>query len=88
MNRPGGALNSGNNFCNTVLDDAAVPLIQGITPAGNPYTGSFKPANPLAGFNGQNANGTWMLRVSDQAPLDTGNVRAFSLVVSSFSCTP
>jgi hypothetical protein len=87
MNQPGGALNNGRNFCNTVLDDSATALIQAITPAGAPYTGSFKPASPLAAFNGQNGNGTWTLTITDVFPLDGGNVRAFSLVFTSFVCT-
>jgi subtilisin-like proprotein convertase family protein len=86
MNQPGGPLNSGNNFCNTVLDDGAIAFIQAITPAGNPWTGSFKPASPLAAFNGQNGNGTWTLTVTDAVPLDGGNVRAFSLRFTTFGC--
>jgi subtilisin-like proprotein convertase family protein len=70
-----------------VLDDSAIALIQGISPAGNPWTGSFKPASPLAAFNGQNGNGTWTLTVSDVASLDGGNVRAFSLAVTTFGCS-
>jgi subtilisin-like proprotein convertase family protein len=87
MDQPGGPLNSGNNFCNTVLDDSAIALIQGITPAGAPWTGSFKPASPLSAFAGQNGNGTWTLTVSDLVPLDGGNVRAFSLSFTSFVCS-
>jgi subtilisin-like proprotein convertase family protein len=87
MNRPGAASNSGNNFCNTMLDDGAGALIQSITPAGAPYTGTFKPANPLAAFNGQNGNGTWTLTVSDAALFDTGNVRAFSLAFTTINCS-
>lgn len=87
MNQPGGALNSGNNFCNTLLDDGAAALIQAITPAGNPYTGTFRPASPLAAFNGQNGNGTWTLTVSDVATLDGGAVRAFSLAFTTFVCS-
>jgi subtilisin-like proprotein convertase family protein len=87
MDQPGGPLNSGNNFCNTVLDDSATALIQAITPAGNPWTGSFKPASPLSAFSGQNGNGTWTLTVSDLVPLDGGNVRAFSLSFTSFVCS-
>jgi subtilisin-like proprotein convertase family protein len=86
MDQPGGPLNSGNNFCNTLLDDGATALIQAITPAGAPYTGTFKPASPLAAFNGQNGNGTWILTVSDLVPLDGGNVRAFSLAFTVFNC--
>src|SRR6266498_3323829 len=87
MNQPGGPLNRRNNFCNTVLDDNATALIQGISPAGAPYTGSFKPASPLAAFNGQNGNGTWTLTVSDVASFDGGNVRAFSLAFTTFTCS-
>jgi len=87
MNQAGGALNSGNNFCNTVLDDSAAALIQSVTPAGAPFTGSFKPASPLAAFNGQNGNGTWTLTVTDVASLDGGNVRAFSLAFTTFGCS-
>jgi subtilisin-like proprotein convertase family protein len=86
MSRPGGILNDGNNFCQTVLDDAAVAPIQAITPAGNPYTGSFKPASALGTFNGQSPNGTWTLNASDRALFDTGSVRAFSLKFSVFVC--
>jgi subtilisin-like proprotein convertase family protein len=86
MNQPGGPLNSGNNFCNTVLDDGATAFIQAITVAGNPWTGSFQPASPLAAFNGQNGNGTWTLTVTDAVPLDGGNVRAFSLRFTTFGC--
>jgi subtilisin-like proprotein convertase family protein len=84
--RPGGVLNSGNNFCNTVFDDDAASSIQAITPAGAPYTGTFRPASPLAALKGEDPNGTWTLSVSDNAALDVGNVRAFSLVITPFVC--
>jgi len=87
MNQPGGLNNFGRNFCNTLLDDSASDLIQTITPEGAPYTGSFKPASPLAAFNGQNGNGTWTLTVTDVFPLDGGNVRAFSLTFTNIFCT-
>jgi subtilisin-like proprotein convertase family protein len=86
MNRPGGTGNSGNNFCQTVLDDAAVNSIQNIPIAGNPYTGTFKPASPLSAFAGEDANGTWQLHLSDNATFDTGSVRAFTLAITSFVC--
>lgn len=88
FSQPGGAGNSGNNFCQTVLDDAAASSIQNITVAQNPYTGSFRPATPLAALIGQNADGVWTLNVSDRASLDTGGVRAFSLRASPFVCGP
>jgi proprotein convertase P-domain-containing protein/subtilase family protein len=88
MDRPGGELNDGNNFCQTVLDDAGATSIQLITPVGAPYTGTFQPANPLSAFNGEPAAGAWTLNVADMAFEDTGNVRSFSLDVSTLSCTP
>ena len=86
MNRPGGTGNSANNFCQTLLSDSATNSIQSIAIAGAPYTGSFKPASPLAAFTGENGDGTWILRVSDNAQIDTGTVRAFSLRTRGFSC--
>jgi subtilisin-like proprotein convertase family protein len=73
---------SGNNFCQTLLDDQAVNSIQSGA-AASPFTGTFKPANPLSAFSGENPNGTWVLNVSDHAGADIGSVRAFSLIISS-----
>ena len=94
MNRPGGGTfgSSGNNFCQTVLDDdGAFPSIQSISstgapPLGPPYTGTFTPQNPLSAFDGQTADGNWNLNVSDNAAGDTGFVRAFSLIFSPLAC--
>lgn len=88
INRAGGSTNSGNNFCQTVLRDGAANSIQAVSPAGAPYTGTFAPANPQSVFAGENADGTWILNVSDGALFDTGTVRAFSLETTAFSCTP
>jgi subtilisin-like proprotein convertase family protein len=86
MNRPGGTGNSGNNFCQTVLTDSASTSIQDIAVAGAPWTGSFKPAQPLSAFNGEVGTGTWVLNVSDNAFIDTGSVRDVSLALTGFSC--
>ena len=88
INQAGGVNNNGQNFCNTTLDDESTGgLIQNVTPAQAPYTGSFKPATPLSAFDGQNANGTWTLNVSDRGAVDTGNVRAFSLIITPLGCS-
>jgi hypothetical protein len=86
LSRAGGINNSGNNFCQTVLDDSGVNSIQNVAIAQAPFTGTFKPASPLSAFAGENANGTWILNVSDSVTIDTGTVRAFSVNVSGFSC--
>ena len=88
FSHPGGSGNSGNNFCLTTLDDSAATSIQNITAAGNPWQGSFTPAQPLSTFNGEPAGGTWVLNVADLAFIDTGSVRALSLGVAGFSCPP
>lgn len=80
-NSAGGA---GINFCNTVFDDAATASIQAATASQAPFTGSFRPASPLANFSGEDANGTWTLVITDIGPGDTGNVRAFSLLITPF----
>ena len=80
MNMPGGASNAGDNFCQTVLDDeGGGGSIQNVAAGGAPFRGTFRPANLLTAFRGQNPNGTWFLTVSDAASQDTGSVRAFTL---------
>jgi subtilisin-like proprotein convertase family protein len=86
MNQPGGANNSGNNFCQTILDDSGSSSIQSIAVAGNPWSGTFLPANPLSAFNNQDPNGTWTLNVRDAAAQDTGSLRQFSLSIQSQTC--
>ncbi len=89
INQPtgGSGSNSGNNYCQTILDtQSGGPSIQSIVSAGAPFTGTFTPAGSLSAFNGENPNGTWMLNVSDNAGGDTGNVRFFSLHIKQFSC--
>ncbi|MGE3806342.1 MAG: proprotein convertase P-domain-containing protein, partial [Gemmataceae bacterium] len=75
INNVGG---SGNHFTNTVLDDQAAASI---TSGAAPYTGSFRPAEPLAAFIGNNVHGVWTLRVVDQFTGDAGNLLGWSLIV-------
>lgn len=88
INRAGGSGNSGKNFCRMALDDdvASATSINNVTASGAPYSGTFKPANPLAAFDGENPNGVWTLTVIDGFAGDTGNVRAFSLILTGFAC--
>jgi hypothetical protein len=76
VNRRGG---SGHNFATTTLDDhAATSLATGRAP----FNGPFRPEQSLAVFNGLNARGTWTLRVSDVAPMDTGRVNSATLSIA------
>lgn len=75
---------SGNNFCQTVLNDqTSNPNIQTVIAGDAPFTGTFKPANLLSAFNGQNPNGNWQLRAQDFFLNDVGNIRAFSLIITT-----
>jgi len=87
IDQAGGPLNSGNNFCQTVLEDGAAESIQDVTFADAPFTGTFAPNQAQSGFAGEAGNGTWLLHVSDAALFDTGSVRSFSVDVAGFSCS-
>jgi len=86
ISEAGGPFNSGNNFCQTILDDDAANSITNVTLTQAPFTGTFKPFQPLTGFTGEAANGTWILHAQDLVAADTGSVRAFSIDVTGFSC--
>ncbi len=49
-------------------------------------TGNFAPESPLSAFDGQNANGNWTLNVSDNAGIDVGSLRRFSLIITGRTC--
>jgi subtilisin-like proprotein convertase family protein len=72
-NRHGG---SSNNYTNTVFDDAATTLISAGLP---PFTGTFKPDNPLSAFNGKIAAGAWRLYVQDLGLNDVGTIDHWTL---------
>jgi subtilisin-like proprotein convertase family protein len=85
---------SGDNFVNTVIDDAgtAIPGANCQTSgAPVPFTGSFQAlqgtpnptpnATALAAFNGTAANGTWTLTVADDSAICTGTLTAWSITV-------
>ena len=59
-------------------DDAASPLADG-TP---PYTGSFRPAEPLSTFDGLNANGSWTLLITDNVREWSGELLGWSLDIA------
>jgi hypothetical protein len=82
----GGAGNSGNNFCKTVLSDDGATSIQNVTVGQAPFTGTFKPLQSNSVFAGQDPTGTWTFHVTDNAFLDSGSIRAFSLDVTGFTC--
>ena len=69
---------SGDDLLGTVFDDDAWIAIW----AGSaPFTGRFRPEQPLYVFNGSNAGGTWVLYVADLARWDQGKLNSWSLEI-------
>ena len=81
FDRAGG---SGNNFCQTVFDDAATTPIAAATSSQAPFTGSWQPDSPLSALVAHPGDGTWTFHVADEANIDSGSVRAFSLHLAGF----
>ena len=82
-NRRGGA---GDNYTNTVFDDAAAtPISAGIPP----FNGRFRPETALGALNGIPANGTWTLTVRDATAPDPGTLQSWYLrLVAGYTCAP
>jgi hypothetical protein len=66
----------GDNFIDTVLDDEAATSITSGSP---PFTGSYRPEEALSTFDGLSAQGSWTLKVVDDAYLDQGTLDSWSL---------
>lgn len=49
----------GNNFCRTELTDAADRPIESALDVDEPFTGSWRPVEPLSGFGGHAGAGDW-----------------------------
>jgi subtilisin-like proprotein convertase family protein len=62
---------SSDHYLNTTFDDEAVTPITSGAP---PFSGSFRPEQPLSLLDGSNANGTWALQVRDTFPSSDGGV--------------
>ncbi len=71
---------SGDNFVNTRFDDeAATPIGSGAAP----FTGSFRPIEPLTIADASSSIGTWTLIVYDAFAADTGHITDFTLHVTA-----
>jgi subtilisin-like proprotein convertase family protein len=71
---------SGDNLTNTAFDDEAAVAIGSGTP---PFTGSFRPFQPLSVFDGEPIAGDWKVRIVDGADLDEGTVNLLKLDIQS-----
>ncbi|MDB5296781.1 MAG: hypothetical protein JWO31_2764, partial [Phycisphaerales bacterium] len=70
----------GDNFTNTVFDDAAAASIQASTAA--PFTGTFRPRTPLSTLAGEDPNGTWKLEARDFFSVDAGSIQSWGLTIT------
>lgn len=69
-----GAFN--DNFRNTRFDDEAA---QSIALGTAPYTGSFRPLDPLSDLDGESPEGLWALEVSDNRTANIGSLNRWTL---------
>jgi large repetitive protein len=74
---PGDA-NLGANYVNTVFDDDVSQTLADDVP---PYTGSFKPAQPLTALAAGSIFGVWGLRITDESQGDNGTMIQWRLTV-------
>jgi subtilisin-like proprotein convertase family protein len=78
---------SGQGFTGTMFDDEASSSIESGTA---PFAGSFKPRQPLSGYDGSQASGTWTLEIQDIGNGDTGTLTSWSLtptVTTGYACS-
>jgi uncharacterized repeat protein (TIGR01451 family) len=83
-----------NNF-NVLMNDAAANPVTGHTAndtanAGTvvpPYQRTFRPANALSAFNGENANGVWTLEICDRFDVDSGTFYQSDLFITATPTT-
>ncbi len=65
-----------DDFLETVFDDRSEKSIRNERA---PFTGTFRPFQPLQSFAGESINGTWRLIVEDEFPLDGGSLDNWTL---------
>jgi subtilisin-like proprotein convertase family protein len=75
---------SGNNLCQVVFDDTATTAFDGVPAARAPFTGTWRPDDPLDPLLADSADGDWTLTIVDGAARDTGSIRAVSLHLTGF----
>ncbi|WP_340933312.1 MBG domain-containing protein [Polaribacter marinaquae] len=67
---------NGNNYSNVTFDDTSANTL----PTGNSeISGTYAPEGLLSDFNGENANGDWVLEVTDTADGDGGTINYITL---------
>ncbi len=75
---------STDDYTFVTFDDSAA---QAISTAQGPFSGSYRPEQPLSTLGGRMPTGTWNLVITDNAPTDVGTLNAFSLKINRAVCT-
>lgn len=73
---------NGDNYTNTIFDDFATTNIANGSP---PFTGSYKPEEPLSTLSNESAYGNWQLKVVDGYDEDGGSLLNWTLTVCGVS---
>ena len=69
-----------NNFQNTTFDDeAGISVADGVAP----FAGRYRPEGLLSAFDGEDPNGVWTLRITDQSGQDSGTLNSWSLAITT-----
>jgi subtilisin-like proprotein convertase family protein len=74
----------GNNLCRVVFDDAAERPLALAAAEEAPFTGAWRPRDPLSALLADPVGGEWTFRVQDLAGADVGSIRAVSLRLRGF----
>jgi len=69
----------GEDYVDTIFDDEAETPIGEAEP---PFPGRYQPQDPLSVFDGENAQGTWRLRIYDAHYADTGSLESVELMIT------
>lgn len=77
---------SGVNFCTVLLDDDGAFPATSTMPTTGAVAGNFAPESALSAFDGENANGNWILNIADTGAVDTGTLNRFSLIITGRTC--
>jgi subtilisin-like proprotein convertase family protein len=70
---------NGPGFNNTTFDDSASTSINDAIP---PFSGTFRPDEPLSTFIGESALGTWQLEITDNGAGNTGTLNNWSMAMT------
>jgi len=79
---------SGHDLRDTIFDDQAETSIQDVTAADAPFSGRYRPDEPLSAFAGKPLAGTWTLQATDATKPDEGTIQSFALLVPECDIAP